>query len=176
MASFIVTGAPGAGKTTLLDALAERGFPVVAEAATDIIAAAQRAGIARPWEQTDFIASIMALQMARMKAAPDGALHDRSVICTLALCRFLEQPVPPELLQACTAAQEHFAPQVFFLRLLGFMTASDARKISYEESQRFEGYHEAAYREFGFMLVDIPAAPVADRATLVAKTVRAQTR
>ena len=36
MRRYIITGAPGAGKTTLLEALQDRGYAVVDEAATDV--------------------------------------------------------------------------------------------------------------------------------------------
>jgi predicted ATPase len=35
---YVLTGAPGSGKTSLLQALAARGWAVVHEAATDVIA------------------------------------------------------------------------------------------------------------------------------------------
>jgi predicted ATPase len=35
---FVLTGAPGAGKTALAVALRDRGYVIVAEAATDVIA------------------------------------------------------------------------------------------------------------------------------------------
>ncbi len=38
MPSYILTGAPGAGKTAVLRLLEASGYPVVEEAATDVIA------------------------------------------------------------------------------------------------------------------------------------------
>ncbi|MEW2379094.1 AAA family ATPase [Micromonospora sp. NPDC047812] len=51
MRRYVLTGAPGAGKTTLADALRRRGWDVVAEAATDVIAAEQEQGGAEPWRK-----------------------------------------------------------------------------------------------------------------------------
>ena len=45
MRRFILTGAPGAGKTAIVRELEARGFPVVEEAATDVIAREQAAGV-----------------------------------------------------------------------------------------------------------------------------------
>lgn len=45
MRRYVLTGTPGAGKSSLLRVLQQHGFPVVAEAATDVIAAAQAAGV-----------------------------------------------------------------------------------------------------------------------------------
>lgn len=47
MRRYVLTGAPGAGKTALVDVLSERGYPVVAEAATDVILQRQARGVAR---------------------------------------------------------------------------------------------------------------------------------
>jgi predicted ATPase len=74
---YIITGAPGAGKTTVVDGLRERGYAVVAEAATEV------------------------------------------------------------------------------------------RRISYEDSVSFERLHEAAYREHGFDLVEVPPGPPEERIRLV---------
>jgi predicted ATPase len=58
MRRHVLTGAPGAGKTALANALRERGYPVVAEAATDVIAEEQARGVAQPWEGEDFLESV----------------------------------------------------------------------------------------------------------------------
>lgn len=55
MRRFVLTGAPGAGKTTLLRYLKERGYFVVEEAATDIIALEQQQGAQQPWVHTSVI-------------------------------------------------------------------------------------------------------------------------
>jgi len=60
---------------------------------------------------------------------------------------------------------------VFFVRLLGFITPTAARRISYADSVRFEAFHEQAYREHGFQLLDVPAGPPEQRADLIARTV-----
>jgi predicted ATPase len=47
MRRFIITSAPGAGKTAIIRQLELDGFSVVEEAATDVVAAAQRFNPAR---------------------------------------------------------------------------------------------------------------------------------
>jgi len=161
---FILTGAPGAGKTTLIEELAQRGFATVPEAATDVIAIGQARGIEMPWLESDFTRRIAALQDERLAGAGGSLVfHDRSVLCTLALARFLGHPVSAELSRAVAAARKTFEPKVFFVRLLGFITPTAARRIGLEEAQKFEKLHEAVYREAGFALVDIAPAPVEAR-------------
>jgi predicted ATPase len=181
MKRYVLTGAPGAGKTAVLGALRERGFPVVAEAATDVISQQQARGVAEPWQQDDFIDRIVALQRDRLGSAAAGPpgtaeLHDRSVLCTLALARFLRHPETPLLAAevARVVAAGAYERAAFFIRPLGFIVPTAARRISYRESLDFERLHEAAYLEHGFQLIEVSAAAVADRAALIADEIAAR--
>ncbi|MFG3706597.1 AAA family ATPase [Micromonospora sp. NPDC047670] len=69
MRRYVLTGAPGAGKTTLADALRRRGWIVVAEAATDVIAAEQGRGVAEPWRGAGFLHAVASLQRRRREEA-----------------------------------------------------------------------------------------------------------
>jgi predicted ATPase len=62
--------------------------------------------------------------------------------------------------------------RVFFVRSQGFVEPTAARQISHAEAVEFEKMHEQVYREFGFELVDVPAAPLADRAALIGRCIR----
>ncbi|GIJ66926.1 AAA family ATPase [Virgisporangium ochraceum] len=167
MRRYILTGAPGAGKTTILAGLRERGYPVVDEAATDVIARRQREGHPEPWTAPGFLDAILDLQLRRQRQPDTGParVFDRSPICTLALARYAELPVPPALAGEVDriVAEGFYRPTVFFVRLLGFVTPTAARRISFEQSVRFEGIHERVYREHGFELVEVPAGPLDDR-------------
>src|ERR1700761_8704508 len=99
---YVLTGAPGSGKTAILRQLEQDGFMVVEEAATDVIALAHARGQAEPWANPGFADQILVLQLRREeRTAADHGLatvfFDRSPVCTLALCRFLGQPVSPLL-------------------------------------------------------------------------------
>jgi len=76
---YVLTGAPGAGKTVLLHALAARGWPVVQEAATDVIAALQADGVDQPWTRDDFCDRIIALQRQRQQAPSAPTPPSRSM-------------------------------------------------------------------------------------------------
>jgi predicted ATPase len=183
MKRYVLTGAPGAGKTSVLGALRKRGFPVVAEAATDVISQQQARGVAEPWQLDDFIDRIVALQRDRVQAAEiqpaelhPAELHDRSVICTLALSRFQGRPETPLLAAevARVVAAALYQRPVFFVRPLGFIVPTAARRISYRESLDFERLHEAAYREHGYDIIGVAAASVAERAALIADEIAAR--
>jgi predicted ATPase len=63
---------------------------------------------------------------------------------------------------------------VFFVRLMGFITPTAARRIGLADSVRFERFHEEAYREYGFELVDVPAGTLEARVKLVDGYLRAE--
>jgi predicted ATPase len=182
MRRYVLTGAPGAGKTSVLGALRGLGLAVVPEAATDVIGAEQRRGVAEPWLRDGFVDKILRLQLDRLAGAASAAgagcgveVHDRSPLCTLALARYLGRPPTPlltgEVARICR--DRVFEPAVFLIRPLGFIEPTAARRISYEQSLEFEGVHEAVYREHGFELIDVAPAGVAERAGAIAARIAA---
>ena len=56
-----------------------------------------------------------------------------------------------------------FEQQVFFIQNLGFIEPTDVRRISFEESLRFEKIHEDVYRDHGFSLTPIVPGRVTER-------------
>jgi predicted ATPase len=178
MKRFILTGAPGSGKTSILRVLAAAGYAVVEEAATDVNVARLTAGDTQPWTDPVFIERIAVLQRQRREepAGPGATVqvHDRSAVCTLALAHHLGRPVPTVLeaeIARITAAG-YFDRRVFFVRPLGFLQPTAARRISYEESLAFERRHETEYLRLGFEIVDVPAGPVAERAAAIDAHIR----
>ncbi|SRR6266516_827064 len=178
MKRFILTGAPGAGKTSILRALEADGYAVVPEAATDVVASRLALAGAEHWAEPLFIDRIAALQRQRREAPVRPGVtvqvHDRSAVCTLALARYLGQPIPPVLEQevAWATGDGSFDRRVFFVRLLGFVERTAVRRISYADSQAFERIHEDSYRRLGFDLVDVPAGTVAERAAAIRAHIR----
>jgi predicted ATPase len=173
MKRFVLTGAPGAGKTAIIRQLELDGFGVVEEAATDLIALAQARGIAEPWTHPSFIDSVADLQARRLAHSsqqPDKIqFHDRSIFCTAALAVYLGYPVPDTL--SCemdrVRTQAIYQKQVFFIKNLGFVTPTEARRISFEESLRFERIHEEIYRHSGFELVVIEPGNLSERVAAI---------
>jgi predicted ATPase len=174
MKRYILTGTPGAGKTSVLRLLESLGYAVVEEAATAVIALEQALGRPDPWAGgSSFVDKIVTLQRQRELRAStrDGAvvLFDRSPICTYALCTYVGLPISPALAAEVDRVTRNgvYQSEVFFLRNLGFVERTAARRITFADSLRFERIHEATYRAFGYHLVDVPAAPLADRVAAI---------
>jgi predicted ATPase len=173
MKRYILTGTPGCGKTSLIRALEMTGANVVGEAATDVIAYKQMQGNMAPWEHPEFIDDVIWLQKHRQlnTSSNDSELYffDRSPICTYALALYLDFKPSKNLMTEIENIQKNqfFKKQVFFIENLGFITNTDARKISFEESLKFEQVHLEAYQKFGYECVKVPVAPIIERTEII---------
>src|SRR5581483_10207470 len=178
MRRFVITGAPGAGKTAIIRQLELDGFGVVEETATDVIAAQQAQGTAQPWTRPSFIDVVANLQRDRQMRAsyqPDEVqFHDRCAVCTAALAVYLGYPVSPVLAGELQRIRKEniYENRVFFVRNLGFVEPSAARRISFAETLRFEKIHEETYQNFGFELVSVPPGSLMERVSLVKAGIR----
>lgn len=178
MRRFIITGTPGAGKTAIIRQLELDGFSVVEEAATDVHAALEANGTVEPWRHPSFIDVIANLQRDRQIRAsyqPDEVqFHDRSVVCTAALALWLGHPFSPLLTSELERLKKGaiYQNRVFFIRNLGFITPTEARRISFDATVRFEKIHEQTYRGLGFDLVPVEPGGLAERVSIIKAAIR----
>ncbi len=178
MKRFILTGASGSGKTAILRQLELDGFSVVEEAATDVIAAQHAQGNDEPWLHPSFLDAIAHVQKDREIRAsyqPDEIQsHDRSCVCTAALAVYLGHAYTPFLAAelARIQAEAIYQQRVFFIRNLGFVTPTAARRITFEETLRFEKIHQEIYQSQGFDLFPIEPATLIERLSIIKAAIR----
>jgi predicted ATPase len=178
MRRFIITGAPGAGKTAIIRQLELDGFSVVEEAATYVIGLAQAQGTAEPWTHPSFLDDIANLQRDRQVRASyqpeDVQFHDRCVVCTAALAIYLGYPFSAFLNSELERIKREaiYQNRVFFIRNLGFVKPTEARRISFEETVRFEKIHEETYRDFGFELISVEPGSLIERVSIIKSAIR----
>ena len=106
----------------------------------------------------------------RASRQPDEIqFHDRSAVCTAALAHYLGHGVSGTLSRELERIRTEliYQKRVFFIRNLGFVTSTAARRISFEETLRFESIHEKTYRDFGFELVSIEPGSLPDRVAAI---------
>ncbi|HEY2017164.1 MAG TPA: AAA family ATPase, partial [Bryobacteraceae bacterium] len=126
-----------------------------------------------PWTHPSFIDTVVGLQRDRQIRAsyqPDEIqFHDRCAVCTAALAVYLGYPVSPLLASELERVKTEaiYQNRVFFIRNLGFITPTEARRITFEETLRFEKIHEEIYRDFGFDLVSVEPGSLVQRVSII---------
>ena len=87
----------------------------------------------------------------------------------MALATYLGHPISNTLSRELDriTTEAIFQNRVFFIRNLGFITPTGARRISFEETLRFELIHEETYRKFGFKIVSVEPGSVLARVAAI---------
>ena len=95
-------------------------------------------------------------------------------MCTAALAVYLGYPFSPFLASELERIKKEaiYQNRVFFIRNLGFITPTEAQRISFEETLRFEKIHEETYQDFGFELVSVEPKSLAERVSIIKAAIR----
>ena len=165
---FIVTGGPGSGKTTLLAALSEAGHATSIEAGRAIIQdQVAIGGTALPWaDRAAFAEQMLCWEMRSyremMRQGDRLIFFDRGVPDVAAYLRLCGFAVPDHIDRAARLLR--YNRRVFI--------APPWPDIFRQDEERKQTFAEAAatyealvvtYRDYGYELVSLPLASVADR-------------
>ncbi|HEY2486535.1 MAG TPA: AAA family ATPase [Candidatus Binataceae bacterium] len=109
----------------------------------------------------------------RPRLGDDKQFFDRSPISTYALANYLGYAISAALSTEIERIEQDgiYQKRVFFVQSLGFITATDARKITAEDAMRFDRVHEETYRRFDYQIVPIAAAPLLDRVAAIKRAI-----
>ncbi|MFI7615205.1 AAA family ATPase [Nonomuraea terrae] len=165
----VVTGGPGSGKSTLVGHLRALGHATQPEAGRAIIQdQVAISGRALPWADPGLFAELMlAWDLRSYRAAAGGdAVFDRGIVDTAGYLRMLGRPVPPHLHNAALTFRYH--RRVFAAPPWPEIYEHDAeRRQSLGEAERTYDAIVAAYADYGYEVVTLPRAPVAERAAFL---------
>jgi predicted ATPase len=168
---FVVTGGPGSGKSTLIDALERAGFARSIEAGRGIIQGQVAiGGTALPWSDWAAFAELMlswemrSYRWAQAQAGP--VFFDRGVPDVVGYLRLAGLPVPQHMEKA--AEIFHYNRRVFIAPPWPEIFRQDReRKQDLDEAVRTYDAMVATYRDYGYVLVELPRAAVDERLRFV---------
>ncbi|MBI4021533.1 MAG: ATP-binding protein [Candidatus Aenigmarchaeota archaeon] len=163
----VITGGPGSGKTTTVEALRQRGFPIIEEAARAVIEEGLRTGSEiLPWKDIlTFNRRVIAVQLASEARHTVGTVFaDRGVIDNLAYCAWGKVSPPPEL---TVAAREVLYHRVFLLEPLPFHEQDLVRRESPEDARLLGTLIREAYEDHGYDVISVPPRSVQERVEFI---------
>lgn len=164
----VLTGAPGAGKTTLLEAAAAAGMRTSHEVARKIL---QRPGgmDLRASDPLGFADAMLAAHLAELDAQADvegPVVFDRGLPDVVGFLDVSGLPVSPEIDRACRTVRYH--GPIFRAPAWQDIYRQDAERIqTLAEAIASDEAVIAAWRRYGYEVVDLPLAPVAQRLAFV---------
>ncbi|HEY8605440.1 AAA family ATPase [Tsuneonella suprasediminis] len=164
----VVTGGPGAGKSTLLAELAQHGISVEEEAARAILQAPDGMAL-REHDPEGFAAAMFAQELAGFHRAGrrNGAtVFDRGFPDTVGFLRLEGLPVPEAMDRMCRDLR--YTGPIFRAPPWQEIYRSDEERIQdWAEAQASDSAVCAAWRNYGYDLIDLPFVSPAERADFV---------
>ncbi len=165
---IVITGGPSVGKTTIVSGVAERGFPIVHEFATEII----KEGVFLPWvDRGSFQNEVLRRQCAAEKELDemDGPVFlDRGLFDGEAYYIYDKLAIPERFAQL-DASKYALA---FLVELLPFFDKNDVRRENLEFTREISVILENCYTSRGVEVVRVPAMSPTERIDFVIAEVR----
>ena len=171
----VVTGGPGSGKSTLIAALAAAGVATSAEVGRAIIREELAAGgTALPWlDHRAFATRMIEREIAAHRAALASGktvVLDRGVPDVIGFLRVSGLAVPASIDAAAWACR--YNDRVFIAPWWADIFTTDAeRKQTPAEARAAFAIMAETYRDYGYDIVELPRASVANRVAFVRRAI-----
>jgi predicted ATPase len=168
---YIITGGPGSGKTSLIEALGAHGVSHMPEAGRAIIQdQVDIGGVALPWDNREAFAALMlGWEMRSYREAVPARgpiIFDRGIPDVIGYLQLCGLPIPKPAIRA--AEQRRYAKTVFIAPPWPAIFEHDAeRKQTLAEAEATYHAMVEVYSQLGYELVQLPLAPIPDRARFV---------
>jgi predicted ATPase len=173
---YVITGASGAGKSTLLQALGEKGFSVMREAALAILQEQEQCsgGLHPSTDLQAFMNEVVKRNIDAYDAAtslPPPVFFDRGIPECLGHMRLLGLDVDPAYLAG--AAIRRYADTVFVAEPWPDIYARDQwRRAPFERAARSFDATVASYVDAGYTTCVLPRTSVEERVAFILEQVR----
>jgi predicted ATPase len=167
----VLTGAPGAGKTTLLEAAAAAGMHASHEVAREILRAPGGMEL-RERDPLGFADAMLAAHLAELQAAAghEPVVFDRGLPDVAGFLVVSGLPVSDEIDRACRSVR-YDGPVLRAPAWQEIYRQDDERIQTWEEATASDAAVTAAWRRFGYEVIDLPFAPVAERLAFLKRAV-----
>ena len=165
----VLTGAPGAGKTTLLNAAAAAGYATSPEVARLLL---QQPGgmVLREGDPSGFAEAMLEAHARELEAAAAKSgpvLFDRGFPDVAGFLDVSGLPVPKSVDAACRRFRYH--GPVFRAPAWAAIYRQDHERIqSWDQAVASDQAVTAAWRRYGYAVVDLPLVGVAERLAFIA--------
>ena len=160
----VLTGAPGAGKTTLLAAAAASGVTISPEVARDLLQAPGGMAL-RASDPLGFAEAMLAAhirEFERHAADPGTVLFDRGLPDVAGFLDVSGLTVPRSVEQACLTLR--YTGPVLRAPAWAAIYRQDHERIqTWDEAFASDAAVTAAWRRYGYPVIDLPLVGVAER-------------
>lgn len=174
---YVLTGGPGAGKTTLLRRLETYGYETVPEVAREIIRhQMETGGEGLPWKNRELYTHLMldgsvkSYLDACQGFAGKTVFFDRGIPDTFCYARMIGMELPDGM--RGEAFRYRYNKHVFLLPAWKEIYETDAeRKQDWDEAVYTYEMMKKTYREYNYNVIEVPKAPVDERAEFILNSI-----